>query len=95
MTYLLILVDFQLCKQAAISEEEKSVGYVRVYKKMLFRRFAGTIRTCKCLSSILRSQIVLQTLEGNLKRFLAAILQTQNYDTIAESMFSDESVRRF
>lgn len=38
MTYLLILVNFQLCKQAAISEEERSVGYVHVYKKMLFRR---------------------------------------------------------
>lgn len=69
MTYLLILVDFQFCKQVAISEEEKSAGYVRVYKKMLFRRFAGTIKTCECLSSIVRSLIVLQTVEGTMKRF--------------------------
>lgn len=45
LKYLFILVDFQFCKQAAISENGKSAGYVRVYKKMLFRRFAGTIRT--------------------------------------------------
>lgn len=88
MTYLLILVDFQFCKQAAISEEERSAGYVRVYKKMLCRRFAGIIRTCKRLSGIVRSLIVLQTLEGTSK-ILAAIL------TIAESMFPDDFQRRF